>query len=272
MAIDGRSYSTVKVGNGTNVKIEYRDFAESTASIVKEYAQQGYPDKYVIFTEHQATSVLTGTKLKEGTLDKGIFMSLLLRPSFLPAQAAVLGPMSVVALIKALESYTTKDLGISWVSDVFCEGIKIGGTQIEGKLKDTTSYDYIIITFSARLDKKNFPKRLKESVKRVFTQDNSSNGMMIAKTVLDKFFKAYTNINAVDDQIKYYKNKFILKNVRVKYLDQNKRRTGTVIGLDEITLSLIIKSPGGNEITIYKHSGVIIPSRIKLSKKTKDKE
>ena len=266
MAIDGRSYSTMKVGNGTTVKIEYRDFASSTAEIAKEYALLGYPDKYVIFTEHQATTDITETRLKNKSLDKGIFMSILLRPSFLPAQAAILGPLSISTFTQALESYTTKKLGISWVSDIFCDGIKIGGTQIEGKLKDATSYDYIIVTFAVRIDEANFPPRLKDSVKRIFEKSNLSNSMMMAKTVLDKFFIEYSNFQS-EKHLKYYVRKFALNGAKIKYVDNGKLRYGTVIGLNKETLELIVESRRGAKINISKPSAVIIPSRIKIRKK-----
>lgn len=263
MAIDGRSYSTIKVGNGTTVKIEYRDFASSTAALAKEYAIQGYPDRYAIFTEHQATSEITGTKLRDGELEKGVFISLILRPSFFLAQAASLGTMSVVAFTQALESYTTKEFSIGWVSDIFCEGVKIGGTQIEGKIKDANNYDYIIVTFAARIDEKNFPPRLKDSVKMIFEKDNYSLGMMMTKTILDKFFLAYSNIKASDNHKKYYVSKFALLNTKIKYIDGDKRKNAKVIGIDKDTLSLIIATRGQEEITVSKPSAVIIPGRIK---------
>jgi BirA family biotin operon repressor/biotin-[acetyl-CoA-carboxylase] ligase len=267
MAIDGRSYSTMKVGNGTTVKIEYRDFASSTTEIAKEYALLGYPDKYVIFTEYQATTDITETRLKNKSLDKGIFMSILLRPSFLPAQAAILGPLSISTFTQALESYTTKKLGISWVSDIFCDGIKIGGTQIEGKLKDSISYDYIIVTFAARIDEVNFPPRIKDSVKRIFEKSNLSTSMMMAKTVLDKFFIEYSNFRSPEKHIKYYSRKFALTGAKIKYLDNGKLRHGTVTGIDEENLALIVETRKKTKIAISKPSSVIIPSRIKISKK-----
>lgn len=271
MAISGRSYSTVKVGNGTTIKIEYRNFAESTASIAREYAQHGYPDKYVIVTENQASTTLTGTNIKAGSLDHGIFMSLVLRPSFFPEQAASLDPISVVAFAQVLEKYTSKQLGISWVSDIFCDGVKIGGTKIEGKLKDTEAYDYIIITFAAKLDENDFPPRLKESVRKVFTKNNLPNGLMIAKTVLDNFFKAYTNVQSIENAIKQYENKFILKGIKIKYLHKKMLRAGTVIGIDKDTFSLTVKPTFGEQTNISKHSATIIPSRIKqiVKKQTK---
>lgn len=263
MAIDGRSYSTVKVGNGTTVKIEYRDFASSTAALAKEYAIQGYPDRYAIFTEHQATSEITGTKLREGELEKGIFLSIILRPSFFLAQAGSLGTISVVALTQALESYTEKEIGIGWVSDIFCEGVKIGGTQIEGKIKDANSYDYIIITFAVKIDEKNFPPRLKDSVKMIFEKDNPSLGMMMAKTILDKFFSAYSNIKASDNHKKYYVGKFVLTDTKIKYIDNGKKKNAKIVDIDKDTLSLVIYTRGQGEITVSTHSQVIIPGRIK---------
>ena len=262
MAIDGRSYSTIKVGNGTTVKIEHRDFASSTAALAKEYAMQGYPDRYAIFTEHQATSEITGTKLREGELEHGIFISLILRPSFFLSQAASLGTISIVALNQALESYTEKSLGIGWVSDIFCDDIKIGGTQIEGKIKDANSFDYIIVTFAARIDEKNFPPRLKDSVKRIFEKDNPSLSMMIVKTILDKFFLAYSNIKVTENHKKYYIGKFALTGAKVKYIDGERRRNATVVGIDKETLSLVIAMRSQKEIVVSKPSAVIIPGRI----------
>ena len=269
MAIDGRSYTTVKVGNETTVKIEYRDFASSTAALAKEYALQGYPDRYAIFTEHQSTSEITGTNLREGELDNGIFISLILRPSFFLAQAAPLGLLSVVSLEQALESYTTKNLGISWVSDIFCEGIKIGGTQIEGKIKDVNTFDYIIVTFAAKIDEKNFPPRLRDSVKRIFERENLSLGMMMAKAILDKFFIAYSNIKDSDSYRKHYENSFVLTDTKVKYIENGKRKNATVVGIDSETMSLIIKKRNNEKIVVSKPSMVIIPSRIKINSKTK---
>lgn len=264
MAIDGRSYSTIKVGNGTTVKIEYREFASSTATLAKEYAAQGYPDRYAIITEHQSTSDIIGTKLREGQLERGVFISLILRPSFHLSQAAPLGSLSVVSLTQALETYTSKKLGISWVSDILCDGIKIGGTQVEGKIKDINTYDYIIVSFAAKIDDKNFPPRLKDAVKMVFEKDNPTVGVMMAKTILDKFFSAYSNIKFAENHKKYYVSKFALNNAKIKYIDGSKRRNATVVGIDKETLSLIVRLSNREQITVSKPSSVIIPGRIKF--------
>jgi hypothetical protein len=41
-----------------------------------------------------------------------------------------------------------KEIGIGWISDIFCDGVKIGGATIEGKLESRTSYEYLILSFA----------------------------------------------------------------------------------------------------------------------------
>ena len=42
------SSSSLRLSDGTSVKFEYHDSLSSTSFLAKEYAEKGYPDKYVI--------------------------------------------------------------------------------------------------------------------------------------------------------------------------------------------------------------------------------
>lgn len=264
MALDGRSYSTIKVGNGTTVKIEYRDSLPSTSVLAKEYAERGYPDRYAIFTEKQSLGAITGTKIRAGKFETGVFISLILRPSFFPSQAGAIGPISIATLTQAIESFTSHKVGISWPNDLYCDGCKIGGTQIEGKLKSFTSYEYIIVNFAVRIDQKYFPPRLKDMVKQVFEKGNDSLGIMMAKAILDRFFNAYLCIRTPEKHLDYYSKKFILKDVNVKYVMDGKRYSGRVVGINPETYSLTVSARKNQIVDIKKASDVIIPKKIKL--------
>ena len=137
--------------DGNIIKFEYRDSLHSTTELAREYARSGYPDRYVIYTELQGTSSITRTKLPEGEMEKGIFISCILRPSIFPSQAGILGPLAAVALATALEEHTEKKIGIGWVSDVYCDGVRIGGAAIEGKLDNHAAYEYLIVSFAVRI-------------------------------------------------------------------------------------------------------------------------
>ncbi len=241
-----------RVSDGNTVKLEYRSSLPSTVNLARAYANAGYPDRYALFTE----------RLTEENGAKGMFLSCILRPSIFPSQAGMVGPLAAVALATALEEHTTKKMGIGWVSDIYCDGVKIGGCSVEGKLDNYTSYEYMIVSFAVNLDEKNFPPRLTDMIKQVFETDNSSIAMIIAKTVLNKFFTVYREIKSPEKHMDTYVDKFALKDKKIKYLEDGKKKHGRVISVDKKNCTLIIEDRDGNKLRITSPSGIIIPHRI----------
>ena len=128
MPTDGLKTVSMRASDGNTVHLEYHESLYSTAELAKKYALAGYPDRYAVVTERLVKR--EDEKASEG----GIFLSLILRPSFFPSQATHLAPLAAVSLISALEEQTEASLGIGWVSSIYCDGTPIGGAAIEGKL------------------------------------------------------------------------------------------------------------------------------------------
>ncbi len=256
------SVHSFRASDGNTVKIEYRDSLPSTAALAREYASSGYPDRYTIFTDKQTALSALGTPIPEGSVEKGLFLSCILRPSIFPSQAGSIGTLSALAFSLALEEHTTKKMGIGWVSDIYCEGTRIGGITVEGKLDSFTSYEYLIITFSVRIDEKNFPPRLTDMVRQVFAEDNISIPMIMAKTVLNKFFTVYREIKNPAKHLNNYVSKFALTDKRIKFVDSGKKKNAKIVGINKDDLTLIIETRDGKRINISSPSSVIIPNKI----------
>ena len=135
------SVITARVSDGSIIKLECHDALPSTARLAKEYARLGYPDRYVVFSEGRKR--LDADEKNFGETERGVFMSCILRPSIFPSQAALINSLSTVALATALEEHTTKNIGIGWVSKVYCDGKPFGEVSVEGKLDNFTTYEYI---------------------------------------------------------------------------------------------------------------------------------
>ena len=254
---NGNNVFTIRAGDGGIVKFETVRGVKSTVDVAKDYAKQGYPDRYVVFSE----SIISD----DGTEEQGVYMSLILRPSLFPSQAALLGAMSATALLTALDDHTDKRLGIGWVSDVYCEGTKIGTVGIEGKLDNHTTYEYIIVTFAVKLADKHFPERLDDVIKQVFVDDNDSLAVIIARNVLDKFFKLYVNFKTSRKFMDIYASRFILRGTVVKYNDGTKRRSCKVYGVDKKTGALLLEvNKNGIPEPVFSPNLVQIPKRIRL--------
>ena len=247
---ESRSLTVFRASDGNNVRFEYHDALYNTADLARRYAKAGYPDRYVVFTEKQATSSLTGSRLSEGEFERGVFLSCILRPSLFPSQAGLIGPLSTLALATALENHTKKQIGIHWLNDIFCDGKKIGGCRIEGKLDNHTSYEYMIVTFGVRIDDKNFPPLLKDMVMKVFDSSSLSIGTIIAKNILNKFFTFYRDIRSASKYMDAYKNKLSIMNKKVKYINNGTKIPARVVDVDKPSGNLVLRLRTGDLIKV----------------------
>lgn len=251
-----------RASDGNTVKIEYHSSLPSVAALAKEYANSGYPDRYVVFAEKQTGLSATGQHLSDNDIETGLYLSLILRPSIFPSQAGTIGPLSALALALALEEHTSSNIGIGWVNEIFCNNSKIGCASVEGKLDSFTSYEYMIITFSVKLDNKNFPPRLTDMVRKVFEDGNFSIPMIMAKTVLNRFFGIYRELKTPAKHISNYASKSALIDKKIKYIEDGKKKTVRVSHVDKETLSLVVETRDGRQIVVSSPSSVIIPNKI----------
>ena len=254
---------TFRASDGNAVKLEYRESLPSSAELAREYAASGYPDRYVVFTERQTAVSALGHSISDSEGERGLYISCILRPSIFSSQAGLIGPFSALALTTALEEHSAKELGIAWVSDIFCNRKKIGGCWVEGKLDSYSSYEYLIVNMSVKMDKRNFPPRLTDMMRQVFENDNVSVGMIMAKSALNKFFSIYRELKSPQKHMETYKAKFILEGKKIKYNDGQNKRTVKVVGVDKENCSLIAEAKDGEILHITSPSSVIIPNKIR---------
>ena len=256
------SVITARVSDGSVIKLECHDALPSTARLAKEYAKYGYPDRYVIFSEGRKKFDTDGKEF--GEIERGVFMSCILRPSIFPSQAALINSLSAVALATALEEHTTKNIGIGWVSKVYCDGKLVGDVTVEGKLDNFTSYEYIIITFSVVLSEESFPPRINDIIRKVFDSENISVPMIIAKNILNKFFPLYVNIKNNSEFMDKYRQKFILRGQKIKYINDGKKQTCKVLDINYEDASLEVETKDKKNVRILTPNKVIIPKKITL--------
>jgi BirA family biotin operon repressor/biotin-[acetyl-CoA-carboxylase] ligase len=252
----------MRASDGSVIRLEHHAELESTANLAREYAAKDYPDRYVVFTEKRIRRDVEG-KIKE--TDEGIFMSLILRPSMFPSQATLLSPLCAVALVQGLEEHTESSLGIGWVGNVYSDGRLIGKTHVEGKLDSFKSYEYLIISFSCVLDKKSFPHRISDLIKKVFSEEKTSVPLIITADILNKFFLHYKSLKSPSKFMDAYRQRFILRGVRVSYTDQNgKKRRYKVMGVDPKNCALMLEGRDKKVFLASLPKSVEAPKRVKI--------
>ena len=255
---------TIRVHDGGIARLECHKSLPSTTLLAKEYAKAGYPDRYVVFSE-RLEYVSENAKHKP-VLHKrdGLYLSCILRPPIYTSQAGLLAHLATVALIRALEEHTTSELGIGWISDIFCKGKKIGGVTLEGKVNNDFGFEYIIVNFAIDLSDETFPPRLTDMIRKVFESENTSVSMIIAKNVLDKFFSLFDDIKAPAKFMEFYNGRFIQRNQKIKYSANGKHRKGRILNVDTSNGSLIVEEKK-NIFHLSSVGGVTIQNKFRRS-------
>jgi hypothetical protein len=95
----------------------------------------------------------------------------------------------------------------------------------------------------------------------VFDDENPSFSMLVARTVLNKFFTAYVDIKNPAKHMDYYKQKFCYYGKRIKYFADGKKHTGKIVDVDKKNCMLEVQGADGKNLYITSPSSIIIPQK-----------
>ena len=106
----------------------------STNEEVKILAREGAPEGLLLTAEEQVAGKGRTGKSFFSPRGTGVYMSILLFPTFTAADAKLITTCAAVAVCKAIESLTDKKASIKWVNDVFMCEKKVCGILTEGSV------------------------------------------------------------------------------------------------------------------------------------------
>jgi biotin-(acetyl-CoA carboxylase) ligase len=99
-------------------------------------------------------------------------------------------------------------------------------------------------------------------VRQVFESDNLSIETIIAKTVLNKFFALCRDLKNPSKYMDVYRNKFALTDKKIKLIQDEKKTTVRVMGIDKNSCALVVEAPDGKIINVSSPMNVIIPRKL----------
>ena len=144
-------------------KIHVFKSVDSTNEVAKREALNGAGEGSVWLAEEQTAGKGRKGKSFFSPASTGIYMSLLLRPSFPPMTASLLPSAAATAVAVSLEEILGIKAGIKWVNDIFVEGKKISGTLTESAMSvENNGLDYVIVGIGVNLQRpeNGFPAEL----------------------------------------------------------------------------------------------------------------
>ncbi len=127
---------------GQDQYIYYRQ-TDSTNKRARALAMEGFPEGTVIVAEEQNDGRGRRGRSWYSPINQGIYMSVILRPTFPLRQISRLSLLTAVALAEALEETGLKP-GIKWPNDILINGRKIAGILAEA-VTDMDSIEFVIL-------------------------------------------------------------------------------------------------------------------------------
>lgn len=177
---------------GRNIRLH--DVVGSTQDELRALAEQGAPEGTLVIAEQQTSGRGRMGRSWVSPPGKGVWMSLLLRPSVPLPLTPQLTLLAAVALSRAINRVVPLDIGIKWPNDLLVEGRKISGILLESAAEDERlRYVVVGLGISVNLDAEDYPEELLEkaiSLKMAAGGQAISRSELIA-AVLEQFEQLY---------------------------------------------------------------------------------
>ncbi len=142
--------------------IEVFQQTTSTNDIIERLARDKVREGAVVFAESQTKGRGRLGRSWLSPAGKGLWFSILLRPSLRPDETTRLTIASATALRRAIACQTGLDPKIKWPNDILIKGLKVAGilTELHAEL-DQVQYVILGIGVDVNLDEADFPPELR---------------------------------------------------------------------------------------------------------------
>lgn len=143
--------------------VQYFEKVDSTNNVAKKLAESGAKEGTIVLAEEQSGGRGRLSRVWYSPFAKGIWFSLILRPSFMPMEASKMTLLAAVALTKAFHKVGLIESGIKWPNDILVKGRKIVGilTELSASMEHI-NYVVMGIGINTGLAKRDLPKDLKK--------------------------------------------------------------------------------------------------------------
>lgn len=152
-----RELGTMTVGR----EVQFFDTIDSTNNHAKKLAFGGCVDGMSVIAGQQMSGRGRLGREWVSPPDKGIYISIVLRPDIAPAQTQILTLVTAVATVKAISKVTGVQPGIKWPNDLVIDGKKVCGILLEMSSEaDRVNYIVIGIGINYSQNAEEFPPEL----------------------------------------------------------------------------------------------------------------
>lgn len=227
---------------------------ESTNTWLKN-EEAGLPDGFVVIADSQTKGRGRMGRSFSSPKGKGVYLSILLRPSCLPSDAANLTAWTAVAICDAVEKVSGARPQIKWINDPVMNGKKISGILTEMSIEgESGRIQYVVIGIgvNANNESDDFPDDIKDVATSIYVQTGNKvdRGLLAAEMIkaLDKMYDSWPNEK--EKYLSAYRKDCITTGKDVKLIRNGEERKAFAKEIDD-DFALVVRLPDGREETVF---------------------
>jgi len=219
-------------------KIIYLDSVTSTNTFAKKAAEESFEEGTVIIADEQTAGRGRLGRQWVSTKGKGIWMSIMLKPDILPADAPKLTIAAAYAVSKALWSCCQLDARIKWPNDIVTGGKKLCGILTEMSAEADEIKNVIVgIGINANLEYEDFGTEISSIATSIRLEKGSavSRKALVAAVLneLEEVYEDFVREGSIESLLAGYKSKSAVLGKEIRVISKKEEIIGLAIDISE---------------------------------------
>lgn len=192
----------------------FLDTIESTNTFAKEKAKDSNIHSAIVFSREQTMGRGRMGRTWYSEKDKGLWFSLLLRPSIPPHEIAKVTLLAAASVAKAIEEETSLNAEIKWPNDIVIKGKKVCGILTEMSV-EIDAVHYLVVGIGINLLHENMEREIENKATSLYLTlgDKNVDPKKLLRSILfyfDDFYNQWEKNNDTEAFIKVNREKSAL--------------------------------------------------------------
>jgi len=225
---------------------------ESTQKTAHELARNGASNGTIILADEQTKGKGRLGRQWHSANGKGVWMSIILRPSFTFQQAPLITLLTSVVIAKTLQELYGIPIKIKWPNDIYLQEKKLAGilTEIHG---EQDLLQYLIIGIGINTHRTEFPAEL--DLKAISLEEFLNSPLRRKELVqsllfnLEKYYERYIN-EGFSPFYTFYNELLLWKGMQITVNQLNRQLTGINEGINQDG-QLLLRQNDGQLIKLF---------------------
>ena len=226
------------------------DTIDSTNTRAKELAKGGAPAGTVLIAGNQTSGRGRLGRSFSSPAGKGVYLSVILRPSCKADRLMHLTCAAAVAACEAVEKASGITPGVKWINDLICGKEKLGGILTEMSVNSDGFVDWAVVGIGINCIQKkaDFPTELQEIATSLFLQTGKScSPVLLAARLTEALYKMHNILLPQKQQLMdLYRQNCVTLEKKILMVRGEESAYGEALDLDEDG-GLLVRFADGTE-------------------------